>query len=99
MTSTSCFPYLRFLSIEGEDSVVVDVLDIRHKEYLASLFSRETEITLGRVSVPVVSKEDLFILKRLSSRPKDRLDADEMERDLKDLDRSYIDRWLKELRP
>lgn len=86
----------RFLAISGEEETIVDLLAINNEEYKRELFSRVREIELDEITVPVVSPEDLIVLKRYSNREQDKIDADNLEKQLEGrLDTRYIEKWSK----
>ena len=84
----------RFLLMEGDEETVLDLLIVNDSDYGKSVFSRTRIIEYDDTKIPVVSPEDLIILKKKSSREQDRLDARRLvERLAGDLDEDYIDRW------
>jgi predicted nucleotidyltransferase len=95
------FPLLsinRFLIIEDEEETVLDILNIKNEEYAKAVAGRIRSIELEEIKVPVVSPEDLYLLKQSSGREQDRLDAARIEEHFADsLDHDYINRWREKL--
>ena len=93
------FPLLsinRFLIIEEDEETVLDILTIENDAYMKALAGHIREIEFKDIEVPVVSPEDLYLLKQSSSREQDRLDAARVEEQFGDrLDHDYI-RWWRE---
>jgi predicted nucleotidyltransferase len=95
------FPLLsidRFLIIEEDEETVLDILNIKNEEYAKAVAGRIRSIELEEIEVPVVSPEDLYLLKQGSGREQDRLDGARIEEQFGDrLDHDYINRWRERL--
>lgn len=95
------FPLLsidRFLIIEEDEETVLDILNIKNEEYAKAVAGRIRSIELEEIEVPVVSPEDLYLLKQGSGRERDRLDGARIEEQFGDrLDHDYINRWRERL--
>lgn len=86
----------RFVGFDGMDESVVDMLVPLDREFAESAVSRTIYIPFRGVGIPVVSLEDLYILKKRSERHQDVHDCDMMEKIRGDsMDWEYIRRWMK----
>ena len=84
---------IRYLLLDGDREFVLDVLFGINKEYSDEIFRRGKTFELDGVSLPVLSPEDLYIMKKISGRQKDLLDIGELEKAVPGLDRGYIEKW------
>jgi len=86
----------RIVGIKGDKEVLLDFILANtpfHKEAL----KRRFEINFESLSIPIVTLEDLFILKSLADRPQDKVDIEQIKRLYEDrLDWPYIKKHLKE---
>lgn len=84
----------RFLVIIKEEETVIDFLVPKSEDYCRELFSRIRMMHYDDIELPVISPEDLVILKRHSGREQDNIDAVQLETDLSGtLDTEYIEKW------
>jgi predicted nucleotidyltransferase len=74
----------------------VDLL-VAETPFLRSVLARRVEIDLGEGPVPVCSAADLVLLKLVAWRAKDRVDLDNVLWVQGVPERSYLERWAKEL--
>lgn len=86
----------RMVGIKEGREVVLDFILANtpfHKESL----KRRFEVDFEGLSIPIVTLEDLFILKSLADRPQDKVDIERIKRLCEDkLDWTYIKKYLKE---
>ena len=57
----------------------IDLTTLVHGPSFENAWSKREMIDIDRMSVPVISKEDLIANKRATGRPQDQLDADQLE--------------------
>lgn len=81
------------------EDVPVEIF-VPYLPFHASVLGRAVRLTIGERAYPVVTAEDLIVLKALFHREKDWSDiAGILLRRGKDLDRGYVDSWLQSLVP
>ncbi|MBP7864937.1 MAG: nucleotidyl transferase AbiEii/AbiGii toxin family protein [Acidobacteria bacterium] len=73
----------------GAEPVVLDFILAEHP-VLAGMLARRVRIPFRGIPLPVISLEDLILLKVLSSRPQDRLDVEALVAAGHPLDRGYL---------
>ena len=84
----------RIVGIRSEQEVVIDFL-LADSAYLRTALERRHMVGFGALQVPMLSIEDLVILKIVAGRLQDRADLEKIrarEADLR-IDWSYVDRW------
>lgn len=84
----------RIVGIRSEQEVVVDFL-LADSAYLRTALERRQTVPFGALRVPMLSIEDLVILKMVAGRLQDRADLEKIRARQADLriDWSYVDRW------
>ncbi len=85
----------RLVGVQGDREIMVDVIVPENSLLLSSILERKVLIDFNGVNLPVVSIEDLYVLKNFSNRLQDKSDC-EMIEEIRgpDLDREYIGRWI-----
>jgi predicted nucleotidyltransferase len=86
------------VGIRSEQEVIVDLL-LANSEYLRTALARARPVSFGAVLVPILTLEDLVILKTLAGRLQDRADLEKIharQADL-DVDWAYVEHWKKML--
>lgn len=88
----------RCVGILKNQEVVIDVL-LADSEYLRTVLARRRQVFLGEVSVPIVTVEDLIVLKTLAGRLQDQADLEKIKlrQDDLDVDWRYVDEWKAKL--
>lgn len=88
----------RCVGVLKNQEVVIDVL-LADSEYLRTALERRRQILLGEVSVPIVTVEDLIVLKTLAGRLQDQADLEKIKlrQDDLDVDWRYVDEWKVKL--
>ncbi|MBX3350047.1 MAG: nucleotidyltransferase [Nitrospira sp.] len=88
----------RCVGILKNQEVVIDVL-LADSEYLRTVLARRRQVSLGEVSVPIVTVEDLIVLKTLAGRLQDQADLEKIKlrQDDLDVDWRYVDEWKVKL--
>jgi hypothetical protein len=84
----------RIVGIRRDQEILIDLL-LADSVYLQTALGRARTVPLGALSVPVLTLEDLIILKTLAGRLQDRADLEKIhqrEADL-DVDWAYVKRW------
>ncbi len=86
--------------IKAEDSPELLMLDalIADNEYLKRVIARSIEIDFHGINFPVVSKEDLIILKAISFRDIDKHDIQNILRSETPTDWNYLEKNFKALK-
>lgn len=84
----------RVVGVKGDRELIVDFL-LADSNFHKEALKRKLIIDFHGHKVPIVTLEDLYILKKLAGRPQDLVDIDAIERaQAPDVDRDYIDKWL-----
>lgn len=84
-------------TLKSNPDITVDFL-FADDEFKQEALNRSSAVSLGDYSVTIPSPEDLILLKLLSGRPLDRIDAENVIETQKGLlDREYIKRWAVKL--
>lgn len=94
------FEKITFLraTLKSNTDITVDLL-FADDEFKREALKRKETIQLNDISVNISTPEDLIILKLLSGREQDRLDAKKILEIQKDnLDQEYIQKWTERLR-
>ena len=86
----------RVVFIEKDKEFIVDFLFL-NEEYLKEALKRKIIVDFFKIKLPIVSPEDLFLLKKLTKRGRDEEDCEEVKRKYK-LNFRYINKWLKKLK-
>mgnify|MGYP001568392841 CR=1 FL=1 len=89
----------RVVGIRSDQEVIVDLL-LADSAYLQTALARARAIPFGALLVPILTLEDLVILKTLAGRLQDRADLEKICARQADLhiDWTYVDHWKKMLR-
>ncbi len=88
----------RIVGIRRGQEILVDLL-LADSVYLQTALGRARAVSFGALSVPVLTLEDLIILKTLAGRLQDRADLEkihEREADLH-IDWAYVEQWKTSL--
>ncbi|MEK7747950.1 MAG: nucleotidyl transferase AbiEii/AbiGii toxin family protein [Nitrospirota bacterium] len=86
-------------AVGGADKqeVILDFL-LAETDFHRSALSRKQHVAFADISLPIVTPEDLFLLKGLSNRPQDQVDCSEIKRSYaKTWDREYLLHWRDRL--
>jgi hypothetical protein len=85
--------------IKAEDSPELLILDtlVANNDYLKRVIERKTEINFHNIKLPLVSKEDLVILKTISFRDIDKHDIRNILKSSTPTDWEYLERNFKAL--
>jgi hypothetical protein len=86
----------RIVFIEKEKEFIVDFLFLK-EEYKKEILKRKIIVNFFKIKLPILSPEDLFLLKKLTKRDRDKDDCEEIKRKYK-LNFRYINKWLKKLK-
>ncbi len=87
----------RTLGIDGDIEYIMDFI-LGETRFHQEALSRKKQIDLEGISLPILSPEDLLLLKALANRPQDRVDISNIVDFFADkLDRAYLERWKREL--
>ncbi|MEI8015622.1 MAG: hypothetical protein WCH20_12395 [Nitrospira sp.] len=88
----------RIVGIRSDQEVIVDLL-LADSEYLRTALARTRPVPFGALLVPILTLEDLVILKTLAGRLQDRADLEKIRAHQADLhiDWAYVDHWKKTL--
>jgi predicted nucleotidyltransferase len=78
------------------DRMDIDIISTSGDSYLSEVVSNAREVVIGSVKIPVVTVEDLIVIKTLVNRDKDFSDVRELRLKSK-VDDAYIRRTLKRL--
>jgi hypothetical protein len=84
----------RCVGIRGGQDVVVDIL-LADSEYLKIALSRRRTVVFGDLNIPILTIEDLIVLKTLAGRLQDQADLEKIRarQDELHVDWSYVDGW------
>ena len=87
----------RTLGIDGENEYIMDFI-LGETRFHQEALSRKKRIDMEGISLPILTPEDLLLLKALANRPQDRVDISNIVDFFGDkLDRAYIENWKKEI--
>jgi hypothetical protein len=85
------------LGIDGENEYIMDFI-LGENRFHHEALTRKNRIDLDGITLPILSPEDLLLLKALADRPQDRVDISNMVNFFGDkLDWAYLERWKNEL--
>lgn len=87
---------LRAIFIEKEKEFIIDLIFL-NEEYLKEIFKNKIVVNFYNLKLPIVAPDDLFILKSLSEREKDKMDLEEIKKKYK-INYNYVKKWLKKLK-
>ncbi|MEJ5166517.1 MAG: nucleotidyltransferase [Thermoanaerobaculia bacterium] len=88
----------RIVIFEEKEQFLLDFLFLDNK-YFSEILKRKVEIKLEGKILPIVSPEDLYILKSLSNREIDKWDRKKIKEKFKlSFDMEYVKKWLKILK-
>ncbi len=84
----------RIVGVRADQEVIVDLL-LADSTYLQTALSRRNVVPFGSLPVPILTLEDLIILKTLAGRLQDRADLEKIRTRQADLsvDWAYVDQW------
>lgn len=89
----------RVIGINAGMEIIIDLIVPVNQVFASNILERRIEIDLDGCVIPVVSLDDLYIMKKLSSRDQDRIDCARIEEKAGGLlDRTYVDFWMDRLR-
>ena len=88
----------RAVGIRGDQEVVVDFL-LADSEYLRTALARRRVVAFDALQVPILTLEDLILLKTIAGRLQDRADLEKIEaRQVKlAVDWGYVEKWKAKL--
>ncbi len=88
----------RCVGILKNQEVVIDLL-LADSEYLQTALSRRRQILLDDLSVPILTVEDLILLKTLAGRLQDQADLKKIKlrQDELHVDWTYVEKWKTKL--
>lgn len=88
----------RCVGILKNQEVVIDLL-LADSEYLQTALSRRRQVLLGDLSVPILTVEDLILLKTLAGRLQDQADLEKvrLRQDELHVDWTYVGEWKAKL--
>ncbi|MCP9472924.1 MAG: nucleotidyltransferase [Nitrospira sp.] len=88
----------RCVGILKSQEVVIDLL-LADSEYLQTALARRRRILLDDLSVPILTVEDLILLKTLAGRLQDQADLEKIKlrQDELHVDWAYVDKWKAKL--
>ena len=87
----------RVIGGEGEREVTLDFI-LAESEFHRTALRRKRTVTFAGLSLPIVTPEDLVLLKALADRPQDRVDIHGIVAAYgAELDRGYLENWARRL--
>ena len=88
----------RIVGIRGDQEVIVDLL-LADSEYLRTALARRRRIQFGLLQVPILTIEDLILLKTMAGRLQDRADLEKIRvrQDELQIDWGYVESWKTKL--
>jgi len=88
----------RCVGVLKNQEVVIDIL-LADSEYLRTALARRRRILLGDLSVPILTVEDLILLKTLANRLQDQADLEKirLRQDELHVDLTYVEEWKSKL--
>ena len=88
----------RSVGIRDDQDVVVDLI-MADSEYLRTALARRRVVTFGSLQVPIVTVEDLILLKMLADRLQDKADLEKIRLRQDDLgvNWGYVESWKSRL--
>jgi predicted nucleotidyltransferase len=84
----------RTVGIRDDQEVVVDLI-LADSEYLRTALARRRLVAFGSLQIPILTVEDLILLKTLAGRLQDQADLEKIRARQKELgvDWDYVERW------
>jgi len=84
----------RTVGIRDDQEVVVDLI-LADSEYLRTALARRRLVAFGSLSEPILTVEDLIVLKTLAGRLQDQPDLEKIRARQKEpgVDWDYVERW------
>ena len=84
----------RTVGIRDDQEVVVDFI-LADSEYLRTALVRRRLVAFGSLQVPILTVEDLIVLKTVAGRLQDQADLEKIRARQKELgvDWDYVERW------
>ena len=88
----------RIVGIRGDQEVIVDLL-LADSEYLRTALARRRRIQFGLLQVPILTIEDLILLKTMAGRLQDQADLEKIRvrQDELQIDWGYVESWKTKL--
>ncbi len=88
----------RTVGIRDDQEVVVDFI-LADSEYLRTALVRRRLVAFGSLQVPILTVEDLIVLKTLAGRLQDQADLEKIRarQDELGVDWDYVERWKTKL--
>ena len=88
----------RTVGIRDDQEVVVDFI-LADSEYLRTALVRRRLVAFGSLQVPILTVEDLIVLKTLADRLQDQADLEKIRarQDELGVDWDYVERWKTKL--
>jgi predicted nucleotidyltransferase len=88
----------RTVGIRDDQEVVVDFI-LADSEYLRTVLVRRRLVAFGSLQVPILTVEDLIVLKTLAGRLQDQADLEKIRarQDELGVDWDYVKRWKTKL--
>ncbi|MFP4485299.1 MAG: nucleotidyl transferase AbiEii/AbiGii toxin family protein [Spirochaetaceae bacterium] len=84
----------RFLVMEGEEEFVIDALVPNEDSFADEAAGHTERVELFGRTLRICGPDLLYVLKRASDRPRDHLDAEDLQRAANArMDRSFVNRW------
>jgi len=89
------FNVWRFVALENDEETVIDILVSDDSDFAESALKRINFLEFNNQKIPVLSLEDIYVMKKKSTRYQDIHDCKMIE-DIKgeSLDRAYIEEWI-----
>lgn len=87
---------LRAVIIERQKEFIFDFLFL-DENYVKEILKRKIEIEFFKIRFPIISPEDLYLLKSLTGRKQDKIDMEEIKKKYK-INFNYVSKWLKKLK-
>jgi len=90
----------RAVGVRDDQEVVIDFI-LADSEYLRTALIRRRLVAFGSLQVPILSVEDLIVLKTMAGRLQDQADLEKIRARQNELqvDWSYVEGWLKAISP
>jgi hypothetical protein len=88
----------RFVGVRDGSEFIIDLIEPRDAEYAENIITRKIHIEFEGCAIPVISIEDLYILKKNSSRLRDAADCATIEEIFPALmNDQYVKSWMRRL--
>jgi hypothetical protein len=90
----------RYIATDNGMEYIVDIIEPEDGEYARNVLARKITIGFKGRAIPVISLEDLYVLKKTSNRLRDAADCEVIENSFPDLPQSdYVRDWIAALTP